>query len=50
VESLVVNLLIDEYFVSIASQPQLKTRFWNELEKDGVTFNIWSGVQRAMRR
>lgn len=48
VESWIVNLLIDEYFTTLASQPRLKMQFWNELENDGLNFNMWSGVQRAM--
>jgi hypothetical protein len=48
IESLAVSAFLNEYLVTLTSLPKLKVAFWNELEKDGVNFHLWSSIERAM--
>jgi len=44
-----INVFIDEYFMSLTSITGLKKKFWDEIEKDGISFSMWSNLQRALR-
>jgi len=48
IKSLAVSALLDEYLMTLTSLPRLKVTFWNDLEKDGLNFHIWSSIERAM--
>ncbi|OEU63843.1 MAG: hypothetical protein BA867_00720 [Desulfobacterales bacterium S5133MH16] len=47
-ESLAVSILIDEYFMTLTNLPGLKDHLWNELVKNGITFDIWSNIDKAL--
>lgn len=47
-ESLAVSILIDEYFMTLTNLPGLKDHLWNELEKNGISFEIWSNIDNAL--
>jgi hypothetical protein len=49
IKATAVNVLIDEYFMSLTNVPGLKRKFWDELEKDGISFSMWSNIQKALR-
>lgn len=49
IESLAVSALLNEYLMTITTFPKLKVAFWNDLEKHGLNFHIWSSIERAMR-
>lgn len=48
IESLAVSVLINEYLMSLTNLPNIKTKFWNDLKKDGLSFHIWSSIERSL--
>src|SRR4030042_2648333 len=46
IKATAVNVFIDEYFMSLTSVPGLKKKLWEEIEKDGISFSMWSNLQR----
>jgi hypothetical protein len=48
IKSLAVSVLIDEYLVSMTSIPEIKAKFWASLKKEGISFHIWSGIDRTI--
>jgi len=49
VEAVAMGVMIDEYFMTLTSIPELKAQLWAELEKDGITYAIWLNIQEAFR-
>ena len=47
IHALALTVLIDEYLMTLTSLPALKSQLWAEVEKDGLTFNIWANIQEA---
>lgn len=47
-KALAINILVDEYSMSLMNMPDLNKKLWNELEKDGLTYNIWSDISKAL--
>jgi len=48
IKSLAVSVLMDEYLMSLTSLPKIKTKLWGGLKKDGLSFHIWSGIERTI--
>jgi hypothetical protein len=48
IESLAVSVFLNEYLMTLTSLPGLKIAFWNNLEKDGLNYHLWSSIERAM--
>ena len=49
IKAIALDVLIDEYFMTLTSLPELKSQLWAEVEKDGLTFNICANIQEALR-
>ncbi len=49
IKALALGILIDEYFMTLNGLPGLKSQLWAEVEKDGLTFNIWANIQEALQ-
>ena len=48
IESLAVSVFLNEYLMTLISLPELKAALWNDLEKDGLSFHLWSSIERSM--
>lgn len=48
IESLAVSVFLNEHLMTLTSLPELKAAFWNDLEKDGLNFHLWSSIERSM--
>ena len=48
-QSLALDVLIEEYFMTFTSLPELKSQLWSIVENDGLSFSIWSNILAALR-